>query len=215
MDRTHTSPFVVKLNWKLGSACNLYLNPQRGFFVAKFLPLVLLCVLLEFGAIVGILYLASLDSSAIEAETETSVHKTIPPHRSDLYREWYLQSVWDIHSQTPDSSVLAAMYRRSDAYIHNHVTPRTGEDFETAKIRILSPLGPDPTDLEIHTLITLEAYAVNRCAEQYNQRCYTLDFTHWAIASHILAPLGRTTAYADVVDGYYSRPWENWTIPRP
>ena len=183
--------------------------------MAKFLLIVLLCVFLEFGAIVGILYLASLDSSAIEAETEAAVHKTIPPHRSDLYREWYLQSLWDIHSQTPDSRVLAALYGRSDAYIHNYVMPSTGEDFETAKTRILSPLSPDPTDLEIHTAVTLEAYAVSRCAERYDQRCYLLDFTHWTVGNHVLAPLGRTTDYSAVMAGDYRPKWADWTIPRP
>ena len=177
--------------------------------LAKFLSFVLLGICLEFGAVVGILYFGyHYDATYSKAEAEAAVHhETIRPHRSDLYREWYLRSLWDIHQQTPDNRVLAALYGRSDTYIKNYVMPPTGEDFDTAKTRILSPLGPDPSDLEIHTAVTLEAYAVSRCAEYYDQRCYLLDFTHWTVGSHVLAPLGRTTAYSDVMAGDYSRPW--------
>ena len=185
--------------------------------MAKFLAFVLLGICLEFGAVVVILYFGyNYDETRSMAEAEAAVHhETIPPNRADLYREWYLRSLWDIHQQTPDSPVLAALYGRSDDYIRNYVVPRTGEDFETAKTRILSPLGPDPSDLEIHTAVALEAYAVGRCVERYDQRCYLLDFTHWAVGSHILAPLGRTTAFSEVMAGDYSRPWADWTIPRP
>ena len=176
---------------------------------------VLLGVCLEFGAVVGILYLGYHHDATHKAEAEAAVHhETIPPHRSDLYREWYLRSLWDIHDQTPDSRVLAALYGRSDG-LRNYVVPRTDEDFDTAKTRILSPLGPDPSELEFYTAVTVETYAVGRCAERYDQRCYTLDFTHWAVGSHVLAALGRTTAFSEVMAGDYSRPWADWTIPRP
>ena len=180
-----------------------------------FLAAVILTLCLEFGLGVG-LYLAFHDSTPSKAEAEAVAYSTVPPQRSDRYLEWYLRVLWDIHQQSPDSRVLAALYGRSDYRIQTYVLPRTGEDFETAKTRILSPLGPAPTDLEIHTAATLESHAVNQCAEQYGQRCYLLDFTHWTIASHVLAPLGQTTPYSDVVAGYYDgRPWADWTIPRP
>ena len=179
-----------------------------------FLAAIILALCLEFGAVVS-LYLAFHDSTPPKAEAEAVAYSTVPPHMSDRYLEWYLRSLWDIHHQSPDSRVLAALYGRSDTYIKNYVLPRTGEDFNAAKNRILSPLGPDPSDLEIHTAIVLEAYAASRCAEQYGQRCYLLDFTHWTVVSHVLAPLGRTTAYSDVMDGDYSRSWADWTIPRP
>ena len=214
MDRAHTPPFVVNLDWKLGSACNLYLNPQRSFFVRMFLAAVLLGICIEFGLVVS-LYLAFHDSTPAKAETEATVHKTTPPHRSNIIREWYLSLLWDVHHQTPDHHDLTALYGRSDSYIQNYILPRTSEDFDAAKSRILSPLGPDPSNPETHTMIVLEAYTVNRCAERYSEQCYLLDFTHSTVGNYVLAPLGRTTAYTDVVDGYYSRPWENWTIPRP
>ena len=184
--------------------------------MAKFLSFVLLGVFLEFALVVGILYFGyQHDTAHSKAEAIADVHHaTSPPHRSDRYREWYLQSLWDIHHQTPDSRVLTALYRRSDDYIRRYITPRTGEDFEVAKTRILSPLGPDPSDLAIHTMTVLETYAASRCAEWYDQRCYLLDFTHWTVASQILAPIGQTTPYVNIVAGDYSRPWADWTIPR-
>ncbi len=182
---------------------------MRRFFAA-----VLLCVCLELVAVAGIMYIALNHADETEAE-EVATHETIPPHRSDLYREWYLQSLWDIHRQTPDNRVLAALYGRSDTYIQNYIAPRTGEDFNAAKTRILSSLNPNPSDLEIHSVVTLEAYTVSRCRERYDGQCYLLDFTHWALSSEVLPALGATTSYSAVVAGDYNSAWAEWTIPRP
>ena len=181
----------------------------------RFLAAVLLVVCLEFAAVVGLLYIGYHYSDESKAETETRTHTAIPPHRADVYREWYLQSLWDIHRQNPDNPILAALYRHSDTRIINHIMPRTGEDFEDANARILSALGPAPTDLEIHTAVTLDVHAVNECSEWYDQRCYLLDFTHWALSSEVLPALGATTSYSAVVAGDYKPAWADWTLPRP
>ena len=110
---------------------------------------------------------------------------------------------------------LAALYGRSDTYIQNYIAPRTGEDFNAAKTRILSSLNPNPSDLEIHSVVTLEAYTVSRCRERYDGQCYLLDFTHWALSSEVLPALGATTSYSAVVAGDYNSAWAEWTIPRP
>ena len=159
---------------------------QGGILVGKFLTAVILGVLLEFAAVVGVLYIAHYHSGVAESETEVISHTAIPPRRADVYREWYLQSLWDIHRDNPDNPVLAGLYRYSDTYIVNYIMPRTSEDFETTKSRILLAHGPEPTALEIHTAVTLEAHAVNRCPEWYSQICYLLDFTHWALSSEVI-----------------------------
>ena len=140
---------------------------------------------------------------------------TNPLPRAYWYREWYLRSVWDVHQLTLDSRVLTALYIHSDTYIRNYVMPSTREDFQTARNRILSFLGPYPTDLEVHTAIILESYAENNCTTWYNRQCYSLDLTHWSMGNQVLTSLGNTTAYSEIMEGDYVSEWSDWEIPRP
>ena len=172
----------------------------------------LLGVCLEFAAIVG-LYLAFHDSTPPKAEAP--VHQTVPPHTLALYREWYLALLWDVHHQTPDHPALQMLYGRSDSYVENYVRSLTGETFDAAKNRITSPLGPDPSDLEIHSAVVLESYAVNGCRKRYVEPCYRLDFLHATVGNHVLAPLSGTISYSDVKAGNYKPQWGGWKIPRP
>ena len=93
--------------------------------------------------------------------------------------------------------------------------PNTGEDFETAKTRIVSSLGPSPTDIEAHTAAVLDAYASGNCPDQFEGQCYLLEITHWAIGVQALPLFGSTADYATVVAGDYEPEWADWAIPRP
>ena len=155
--------------------------------------------------IVGIGMLASLLSTV-------SAQGTNPHYRVFNYREWYLQSLYQMHDQDANHYVLPAVYRLSDTYIRNYVVPNTGEDFETAKARIVGPLGTNPTALEVHTAIILEAYEVGECPAQLEGQCFLLEVTNWAIASQIL---GFNALWAEVTAQDYEPDWANWNIPRP
>ena len=120
---------------------------------------------------VGIGMIASLLSTA-------SAQGTNPHYRVFNYREWYLQSLYQMHGQDANHYVLPAVYRLSDTYIHNYVVPNTGEDFATAKARIVGALEANPTDLEIHTAVMLEAYEVGECPAQLGGQCFLLEVTN-------------------------------------
>lgn len=176
-------------------------------FVRKFLAFVLLCVCLEFGLVVGILYLGYLhDATHPKAEAD-NIRQTEPPHRSERYLTWYLASLWDTDSRTPDNPVLAVLYERTNAYVTRYITPNTGETPDAAMNRITASLGPAPTDLEIHSSAVREAYAASGCRESYSERCYLLDFSLWTLSSEVLPALGATVSYSSVLAGDYEPAW--------
>ena len=142
-----------------------------------------------------------------QASNATSTYRTY------TFREWYLQSVWKIHRQNPQDRVLAILYGLSDTHVENFVVPNTGEDFHAAKTRILSALGPNPSDLEIHTAIILESYTAGECSNQLDGQCYLLTIMHWAIAAQILDT--QYELYGMVIAPDYTPVWANWNIPRP
>ena len=88
--------------------------------------------------VVALVFVAvlALTFSAIRAQDAET-----PDYRKYSYREWYLQGVWQVYEQNPDNAILSILFRLSDIYIRNYVMPNTGEDFETAKARIVSSLG--------------------------------------------------------------------------
>ena len=139
-----------------------------------------------------------------------------PHYREYSYREWYLQSVWQLHGQNPDHILLPVLYRLNGVYIRNFIMPNTGEDYQTAYQRIVSALGPDPSAIEIHTAATIEAYTAGNCTDQLAGQCYLATISHWAIVQQALMTLGGTTvAYADVTGDDYTPDWADWVIPRP
>ncbi len=138
-----------------------------------------------------------------------------PPYQTYNYREWYLQGVWQVYEQTPDSPILTILLGLSDTYISNYVIPNTGEDFETAKARIISSLSSDPSPLEIHTAVLIESYTAGDCPSWREGQCYILEITLWAISAQVLPLLGSTADYADVTADDYEPEWADWSIPRP
>ena len=107
--------------------------------------------------------------------SQTQAQDSEPSHKTFSYREWYLQGVWQVYAQTPDNSVLSDLFGLSDTYIRNYIVPNTGEDFQTAKTRIASSLGPDPSPLQIHTAVILESYTVGNCSGQFEG---PVSYTH-------------------------------------
>ena len=87
-----------------------------------------------------------------------------PHYKVYNHREWYLQSLWQVQQRTPDNFILPILFGLSDNYIRNFVIPNTGEDFQTAKARIVSSLGANPSDIQVHTAVVLESYAVGSCS---------------------------------------------------
>ena len=159
--------------------------------------------------IVGI-GLAAAALSTIRAQ-ESQPHYQVFNHR-----EWYLQSLWQVQQQTPDNFILPILFGLSDNYIRNFVIPNTGEDFQTAKARIISSLGANPSDIEVHTAVVLESYAVGSCSGARDGQCYLLTITHWALGAQILGPLaGATVSYDSVTADDYEPEWADWNIPRP
>ena len=134
-------------------------------------------------------------------------------YRTYTFREWYLQSVWQTHRQNPQNYILPILYGLSDTYVKNFVVPNTGENFHAAKTRILSALGPNPSDIEIHTAIILESYTAGDCSDQLDGQCYLLTIMHWAIAAQILDT--QYELYSMVTAPDYTPLWANWNIPRP
>ena len=169
-------------------------------------PKVVACILI----IIVSTGLAATVLSTIRAQ-ESQPHYKVYNHR-----EWYLQSLWQVQQQAPDNFVLPILFGLSDTYIRNYVIPNTGEDFQTAKTRISSALGPNPSDIEVHTAIVLESYATGSCSGARDGQCYLLTITHWAIAAQILGPLaGATVSYDTVTANDYTPEWAAWNIPRP
>ena len=159
--------------------------------------------------IVGI-GLAATVLSTIRAQ-ESQPHYKVYNHR-----EWYLQSLWQVHQQTPDSFFLPILYGLTDTHIRNFVIPNTGEDLQIAKARIVSDLGPNPSDLEVHTAAIMESYTAGSCSGARDGQCYLLTITHWAIGAQILGPLaGATVSYDTVTADDYKPEWADWNIPRP
>ena len=96
------------------------------------------------------------------ALSTTQAQQTKPHYQVYNHREWYLQSLWQVYQQTPNSFILPILYGLTDTHIRNFVIPNTGEDFQTAKVRIyVSALGPDPSALEVHTAVTIESYTAD------------------------------------------------------
>ena len=145
---------------------------------------------------------------AQEAET--------PHYREYNFREWYLQSAWQLYGKNPDHFIMSVLYRLNGTYVRNFIMPNTGEDYETAYQRIVSVLGPAPSAIDIHTALTIEAYTAGQCADQLDGQCYLLTLPHWAIVLQVLIPLGGTSVtYEDVKADDYTPEWADWVIPRP
>ena len=138
-----------------------------------------------------------------------------PDHKTYNYREWYLQGVWQVHSRTPDSPALGVLFGLSETYIRNFVMPNTGEDYNTARVRIVSALGKNPSDLRVHTAVVIEAYRAGNCAGQLDGQCYMLSIMHWALSEQVMPALGSTVTYESVHADDYEPEWANWNIPRP
>ena len=163
------------------------------------------------GAIIAIIGIGLIAFTVSQSQAQVPE----PSHKVFNYREGYLQVVWQIYQQTPDNVILSTLFGLSDTYIRNYVIPNTGEDFDSAKSRIVSSLGPNPTALQVHTAIVLESYTAGNCPGQLEGQCYLLEIIHWAISAQVFPLLGFTVDYATVLADDYEPEWANWVIPRP
>ena len=166
-------------------------------------------------AVAAVLLVCAVSATAFW-QTATAQEEATPHYRQYNYREWYLQSAWELHGKNPNHILLPVLYRLNGVYIRNFIMPNTGEDYQTAYQRIVSALGPNPSAIEIHTAATIEAYTAGNCADQLTGQCYMLTLPHWAIVQQALMTLGGTTiTYNDVKGADYSPAWASWVIPRP
>ena len=163
--------------------------------------------------LVALITIVGIGSMAMPFET-IRAQESNPHYQVFNHREWYLRSLWQAQEETPDSFVLPILFGLSNTYIRNFVLPNTGEEFQTAKARIVSSLGADPSDLEVHTAVILESYTVGSCSGALDGQCYLLTIMHWAIGAQILGPLaGTTVTYDSVTANDYQPEWADWNIP--
>ena len=144
------------------------------------------------------------------------------PHKAEAqqqdydFREWYLQSLWQLHDRNPAAPTLNAIFGLTDTYITTFIVPNTGETISATKSRLGTHFGGNPTAAQLFTLAVLESYNAGDCSNYTSSQCYMLEITHWAITVQVLGPLlGSTVTFESVKADDYTADWLTWSIPTP